>query len=54
MIASKAVRRSRPECVVSQVWAVGEHPSPKLLRHEAATAGVWYKMHDIWHVRGRP
>ena len=25
MIASKAVRRSRPECVASQVWAVGEH-----------------------------
>ena len=52
MIASKAVRRSRPECVASQVWAVpvGEHPIQKLLRHEAATVGVWYKMHDIWHV----
>ena len=51
MIASKAVRRSHPEFVTSQVWVVGEHPSRKLLRHEAATAAVWYKMHDIWDVK---
>ena len=51
MIAFKEVRHSCPECVTSQVWAVGEHQSPKLMRQEASTVGVWYKMHDIWRVK---